>query len=401
MNKKNKSDFILVIVFAIIIFVPLIWFPIKYVLLATGRSTLTMTDNWEYYQKTGNRYIDLVEGAKVGVTNRVNNYFPFYTDLTSMYHGMNFELNNLLYDGDIVVGKNTDSEVIMFNTENKFYYLKSRYSKEELNKRLDEQVSFYNRLSKIDDVTLNIYMPLRYELMNLSDNNLNDYVIKFGNNLSDNINFGYLEIDTLYDYLEYYYKTDHHWNSLGALEGYLSIAEMMDLDIAIDFDSEIHSVSDIPYYGSMAKSLLSTRVADEFTDNNIKNSCNVSVTGKDNNTYKPKEFKASANKFYDYYVNYFNGQYGEVILDCNNDDDKENLLIISDSVAWQIDYLVASGFNKTYVVNMRYDEFANNTLDLNEYIKKNNITQILFLQEAANIMFDEFNHDLKTRIEVR
>ena len=71
----------------------------------------------------------------------------------------------------------------------------------------------------------------------------------------------------------------------------------------------------------------------------------------------------------------------------------------SDSYAWQIDYLIASSFNKTYVVNLRYDKWKKEDLNLEEYMKERNIKKVLFLYEGGSMMFDQYNYNLEGRIK--
>ena len=77
---------------------------------------------------------------------------------------------------------------------------------------------------------------------------------------------------------------------------------------------------------------------------------------------------------------------------------KDNLLIMSDSFAWSIDYLIASSFNNTHVINLRYDEFKNNSFNLTKYIKDNHITKVLFLYESGSTMFDQYNYNFTGRV---
>ena len=109
------------------------------------------------------------------------------------------------------------------------------------------------------------------------------------------------------------------------------------------------------------------------------------------------KIEENSNPFYDYFVVYYNGQYDEIIYE-NNSNYNRNLLIICDSLAWQIDYLLANNFDKTYVVNMKYGKWTKNDLDLSSYIKDNNITHILFLRETKNITFDGDNFKLDERV---
>ena len=47
---------------------------------------------------------------------------------------------------------------------------------------------------------------------------------------------------------------------------------------------------------------------------------------------------------------------------------------------------------------MKYGKWLNNDLMLSDYIKNNNITHILFLREAKNIVFDADNFKLDQRV---
>ena len=149
------------------------------------------------------------------------------------------------------------------------------------------------------------------------------------------------------------------------------------------------------YYGSAAKSLLTDKISDELNAIDFKNNLKVNIEDK---TFKPLEVSKKDNKYYDYYVAYFNGQYDEVIYE-NDKVKNKNLLMISDSLSWQIDYLLANNFNKTYVVNLRYGKWLKQDLDLKKYIKENNITHILFLQEAEEEIFDIYNFNTSKKVK--
>ena len=86
-----------------------------------------------------------------------------------------------------------------------------------------------------------------------------------------------------------------------------------------------------------------------------------------------------------------------MVYDFNNDD-KKNLLIISDSYAWQIDFLLASSYNKTHVINIMYDDYLKNPLNYTKYIEENKIDDVLILQEVPTTVFDAFNHNFYEKV---
>lgn len=395
-----KKDKILVVLFLVVIFGVFISLPIKLVLVELGLLE-TSNDNWVTYQEiTENNALDKLENiigkVKNGVENRVTNYFPFYSNFNKMYQDFNYNSNKLVYN-DIPLKTNSDGEYIFLDKNNGFYYLTTKYKKPELDKRMKKQIKFFNELDN-EGIDINIYIPTRYELTKLKKNNLNSYIDTFKNNLNKDIKVSVMNIDSISKYKEYFYLTDHHWTIKGALDGYYSIAKM--LNVPVIENLEVFNNEERKYYGSMAKMILNDSIHDYISDVKIDLNYKVLVNGKSSdNIFKPRKIRLDRDyKFYDYYVQYFNGQYGNVIYDYNQKD-KDNLLILSDSYAWQIDYLIASHFNKTHVINLRYDEYQNNTFDIKSYMKENNIDKVLFLYEGGSILFDQYDYDFEGRVK--
>lgn len=390
---KNRKG--LVTIFLLVIYGVLLIYPIKIVLIKFGVINFNVSDNWKYYTPTGTNIFgkvkDKIMSLETSIDNRATNYFPFFTGINSSYYKVNMKLDSLLSD-EIYVKNNTDNEYIIYNKKDNFYYLINNLSKNEMNSRVKAQAKFYNDINeKYPNINMYVYLPLRYELTQMCTNTLNGYVDAFTSELNDSINVSKLEALSTKEYLNYFYKTDHHYNANGALRAYEDILNMMGIDSTNDF--EIKTIKK-PYYGSMAKSALNDSISDELQaiDTNIEMSLK-----EPNEAIKPMVIKDTKNKFYDYYIGYFNGQFDEVTYKYDNYTGR-NLLIIGDSISWQIDYLIASKFDETHVINMRFGKWKNNNLKLKEYIEENNITDILFLEEAESQIFDVYNHNLKERV---
>ncbi len=396
-----KNDKFLIIVFLIIIFGVLIFFPIKHILISTGKIELQMTDNWKFYENTGTNFIGKIEDnikSKINsLENRVTNYFPMYLKINNLYQNINYATNKITSNNIIPIGKNSDDEYIFYDSKDKFYFLETKLTKKDLDNRLKKQVTFFNNLNEQLDKEIYIYLPTRYELTNIKENNLNYYIDKFKENLNPNIKVSTMQINSKKEYLKYFYKTDHHWNIYGALNGYESIMDLLNKSKIPNL--QVKKVMDRKYYGSIAKSAMSTRIGDELLDIDYKSNLKVLVNGSNNKKYKPRKINYNKNNIYfDYYIHYFNGQFGNVVYD-NNDSRKENLLILSDSYAWQIDYLIAESFNKTHVINLRYDDYKNGVFDIKNYIEINNIDKVLFLYEGGSTLFDMFDYNFVEKVK--
>lgn len=377
--------------FLFIIFFVLIFVIVKQGLITLKIITFNKGDNWQVVEATSNKIYDKIMSLEVGIENRINNYFPLYNDINDLYYSLIMNTDSI-YLNNIYLKNNRDDEKIFYNKDNQFYFIVNNLSENELDKRLRNQINYYNFIANKYDLNIAIYMPLRYELNNiLNIKNLNNKVNYFIDNLDNKICVGKLESNNNKEYLDYFYKSDHHYNAKGALKAYEDIIKLYNKEDNYTYSTKV--IFD-EYYGSAAKSLLTDNIKDELSAIDYKNYLVVNINDK---LFKPLEITKKDNKYYDYYVSYFNGQYDEVIYH-NNINSEENLLIISDSLSWQIDYLLANNFKNTYVVNLRYGKFKKEDLDLEKYINDNNITHLLYLQEAEEEMFDIYNFKINERV---
>lgn len=396
-----KRDKVFNAVFCGIIGGVCLYIPVHFMLVHVGVVTKTSNDNQVAFEPVAEKNIvdkvsNKVNAVKNRLENEVTNSFPFYNSLNGLYQNANYYMNKLVYK-EVPLKTNSDNEYIFYNKENDFYYLENQYSKDELDKRLDTQVAMFNKLANLD-IDMYLYFPTRYELTKLKDNNLNSYVDIFKDKLSSKIKVANMDITSLEQYKNYFYKTDHHWNMNGALAGYYDIMNILG-KVPVD-NLEVVNKRERKFYGSMAKSVLNNKTYDYILDIDKKLDYDVLVNGKQaSEVFKPRQIRLDRDYlYYDYYVQYFNGQYGEICYDYHKDKE-ENLLILSDSYAWQIDYLIASSFNKTYVVSLRYDKWKKEDLNLEEYMKERNIKKVLFLYEGGSMMFDQYNYNLEGRIK--
>ena len=395
---KHKK--FLISLFLIIIFGSFLSTGIKYVLVEKGIISLAVSDNYKVYEKKKeNNIIDkldnLIESIKVKIDNVLINHFPFYFQINKLYQDINIKTDKLfLNDNDIPLGTDSSGEYIFFNQKYGFYYNRTQYNRKELDQRMLKMASFFNALSN-KGIDLYLYLPSKYEMTKVPDYNLNDYYERFKDLLNDDIKVKEMEINTVEEYKKYFYLTDHHWNMKGSLVGYYEIMDMLKekpIDDLIVFNHEERE-----FYGSYAKSMSSDLAFDYISDVTINLDYKVNIN---DSKFKPRQIRLDREnqKFYNYFVQFFNGQYDKIIYDFENNT-KDNLLIMSDSYVWSIDYLIASSFNKTHVINLKYGDLKGNNFNLSDYIKENNISKVLFLYEAESIMFDQYNYDFEGRVK--
>ena len=191
-----KKDRFIIAVFLVIIFGVFVLYPVKYLLIKTDKISFNSSDNWKTYEKSGNLIKDKVMALETAIDNRTTNYFPLYEKITSGFYNFNIKLDSL-FSSKVYIKSNSDGENLFYDNQNNFYFLLNNLSSEQLNNRLKNQISFYNDINtKYSDINLYIYLPLRYEVTNLSDiHNLNNYVVTFKNSLNKNIKVRILSIN--------------------------------------------------------------------------------------------------------------------------------------------------------------------------------------------------------------
>ena len=288
---KNKF---LAVSFLIVIFAVFLFVPAKEVLIRIHKVNFYKNDNWKTVDATGDRILDKINSLESFIENRYNNYFPFYNKINSLYYNTNLKVDSLYLD-DIYLKENNDSDYIFYDKDNKFYYLVNSYDKSELIKRSNDYLEFYNGIAeKYSDINIALYLPLRYEFTASKNiKGTNDIIKSFGSKL--NIKYDILDSKNVSEYLDNFYKTDHHYNSKGAYKAYQSILNMLDMDSTLEYKTKDIKT---PYYGSIAKSLLLTNIKDTLTVLDYPNTLEVNI---DDVNFKPMEVEDKANPFYDYY----------------------------------------------------------------------------------------------------
>jgi len=384
----KECDKLIIKIFLFIIYFIFLLYPVNYLLERKGIIKIDNSSEIEDIHKHG--LIGKLESIKSSIENKTTNYFPFYSLINQFNTNMHIDINTPFYKflnkEFLFVGTNYDNEYIYKNINSNYYILKSQYNDLELYKKLDSQIKLYNELAK-EKLDIYVYLPSRYEFIyktELDTKNMSNYIEYFKENINNKINLKELSIEN--NYHELFYKTDHHWTGYGALKGYSDIMEMMNIK---PVNYEVKKIDNTLFSGSMAKSAADTSIKEDFYYIDAIVTCKTNI----NDRLKPMKKEPKKKQFYDYYVGYYYGMFGEVSYDCNSPK-KDNVLILGDSFSWSIDYLIAKHFNKTYVVNLKFlDKF-----DYKNFINKNNIKKVIIINETATTLFDAYNYDYSKKV---
>ncbi|MEG0895560.1 MAG: DHHW family protein, partial [Oscillospiraceae bacterium] len=173
-----------------------------------------------------------------------------------------------------------------------------------------------------------------------------------------------------------YYKTDHHWTTLGAYYTYMDWADYMGITPYDDYKKEM--VSD-KFYGTLySKARLVSTTADEMWRYIPNNNAEYTVTYNlgervENTLYNPEKLEVR-----DKYSYFLNGNNPVVEIKSNNDK-QGKLLIVKDSFAHSFAPFAVNDFAQVDMIDLRYLNYS-----VVDYIKEHEITDVLVLYSSVN-----------------
>ena len=201
-----------------------------------------------------------------------------------------------------------------------------------------------------------------------------DYVIDLGENLKKHTN----------EYI--YFRTDHHWTTLGAYYGYESIASRLGLEVQPLEELKAETVSDdfLGTYDSKVNTGITGGVeADSIT---IYTSAEIDKAGMMWDNDKDKSFdsiyKMDALKGKDKYTVFFGGNHSVTDIKTENKTGK-TLLIIKDSFAHNLAPFLIKDYDRIIMLDLRYFNKS-----LKKYLTDNEITDLLVLYSTPDFAED-------------
>lgn len=178
-----------------------------------------------------------------------------------------------------------------------------------------------------------------------------------------------------------YYKTDHHWTSLGAYEVFLGAANQLGIDAPIT-DNTVYTVSD-SFQGTLA-----SRSGRHTSRDSIEiyqpdgTDVDYIVTYPDTGEKSTSMFMSDKLKEKDQYQVFFGGNHPLVEIRTTADNGR-NLLVFKDSYANSFMQFLYPYFQNIIMVDPRY--YYN---DIETAITSYGITDVLFLYSADTLLVD-------------
>lgn len=201
---------------------------------------------------------------------------------------------------------------------------------------------------------------------------------------------GRFQIDSFEEFSQWFYRTDHHWNYKGSYRGYRQVLELLGVEEAPLAPQEEVELPD-PFTGSKAFGLGSTSLSEPFFAYRFGfPPITVTINGAPAENYGSQEYFLTGTAGIPTYGKFYGGDDGEIIFSTGRSD-RENILLIGESFDNAILKLVASHFNNTYSVDLRYYEaYMGEKFSLDDYLARHEIEKVLFIGNLDYYIMSEF-----------
>ena len=197
----------------------------------------------------------------------------------------------------------------------------------------------------------------------------------------------YLHLDSLEQYAEYFYTTDHHWNYKGSYAGYCQVVRML-LGEDEPVMEPVETVTfPVKFNGSMNKNLRLKDSQEDFTVYRFDYpEMKIEVNGLPRAALGSQEAyfagKYSTNPLFNHYGKFYGGDNELVHIETDRTD-RGNLIMFSNSFANAILPLLASHYHHLWMVDFRYFEPAmKKNINFMEILEEGNV-QVLIMGDGV------------------
>ena len=294
---------------------------------------------------------------------------------------------------DLILGKNKINNVYI-GSENQLFEEFKIKSNDDLHNKIDVINEFKENnedilvnfmlvptATRILDNKLPMYAPVDDEIEYI--NNVKSY-------LSDDIKF-----IPIYDRLkanknEYiYYKTDHHWTADGAYLGYEAFCEATGIEAANKEDFE-KIIGSNDFYGSLSSKVGLFGVYRDEINIYLPKNYNLLVNYVMEQKKDTSLFNSDKLNHKDKYQVFLNGNHPLIEIETNKNK-KKKILVIKDSFANNFVPFLTENYGNITLIDLRYY-----TDSINEFIKNNDINEVLFLYNVNTFNEDDSIFNLST-----
>ncbi len=279
------------------------------------------------------------------------------------------------------------------------YQVEYRYDVEgKFRDQIADYVNNYNQFLSGDDVDVYFYFVNNSRSIDFTRDlsGPNDIYTSLCESLTCVDHAACLNIDSFETYMRLFYQTDHHWNHVGAQQGYEDMVRLLLGDEETPYQPVEEVVFDILYNGSYSLRTGIHNATQKFAVYRYElPEITLTVNGKKKTVGRQKQYfagKYSKDEIAAHFDIFYGGDQGELVYDTGMED-KENLLVLSNSYSHSVRDLLAAHFHKTYVVDLReYMTQTGKSMKIREYLAEHQIDKVLILGDVSLFLYGKQLH---------
>ena len=291
---------------------------------------------------------------------------------------------NLKARSEKLLGKQENNKVY-FGTDGQTLF--AQYTRPTL-EELEKRVGYVNKLAdNLSALNVPVYFSLipdkSYGWAHLLPDNAPN--VDDGSVLTDAValcgdNVNWIDLSDALSGDDAFYRTDHHWTTMGAYQGYLALMTAMNGSVTI-LDYEPVLVSDSFYGTTWSSSGASWIEPDEMYT--WVSGAGITVTRYPEGKPVPGSlYDLSKLEVKDKYSMFLGGNQPLCVIE-NERSDGGKLLVIRDSYTDSLAPFLALDYQEVHLYDLRY-----NRVPITQYVQENGIDQVLVLYSNANFATD-------------
>jgi len=188
----------------------------------------------------------------------------------------------------------------------------------------------------------------------------------------------YFAVENYAEYDRLFYKTDHHWNYIGAHQGYVDVLELLGCE-----DAPLEPLEAVTMAGDYAGWYAVGEVSnysERFTAYRYDfPEMKFTINGESAENYGEQERYLSTGENVSAYGYFYGPDEGEMIIDTGRPE-RDSIMVVGESYDNAIIKLIASHFDKTYSIDLRhYERLMGEPFSLVDHVQKNDIDKVLMI----------------------
>ena len=333
----------------------------------------------------------------------ISDQFPFRLQIIQFSKALERFTIKLAYGftNDSIIPADMTREIYFDSNHNQLIYRPHDFN-ETTQSLINARIKNYEELiNENPDINFHLYYyetlrNSKYHPLNpiFPEADKNQSIEYFENQLPEGLYISKFMLNGMEDHLNYYYRTDHHWNIYGVLHAYEEIYNLLSInykEISPMLNvEEIASFPGIEFSGSLARLTLYPIVGDEFMVEVVNFPPFEMTKSGQELTEHPRDKYFEGRYSTIPYTNHFNEFYGKVtdIIEYKFENKSDrNLLIIGSSFRNALDPLLGAHYHKTYGVDLRYyTDFS-----LSEFLEEHKVDDILILGDDE-VAFEDLEY---------